>query len=131
MVSFSVSLFLKSPVPRLAHFRANENFLINLKKAKDLTASSDSLCVEWDVGAPFMQKRYLYKFPVNCQKAEYLLFRPTEGNFKRIKGIQYEIVFNTYRLVLLRNLDFGRVDQIKLSRHHKRAIGARSRIPKK
>lgn len=107
LISFSVYLFLDSPIPRLAHFRSNKTFLNTLKKAERLTVSSDSLCVEPDLGAFFMHKRYLYDFPVNYRTAEYILCRPSERNLKKITGIRYKIVFKTRRLILLRNLDFG------------------------
>jgi len=107
LIAFSFYLFSRSPIPRMAHLRSHKNFLLTMKKAEQLTASSDSLCVEWKLGAPFVRKRYLYSFPVNCQIAEYILFCPSDTNLRKIEGIQYEIVLKTPDLILLRNLDFG------------------------
>ena len=81
--------------------------LISLKKVEQLTAGSDSLCVDRGLSVPFMQKRYLYGFPKNYRKAEYLLFRPSNENLRKVRRIDYEIVLKTRRMILLRNLSFG------------------------
>jgi len=74
-----------------------------VKRAERLTAGSDSLCVARGLAAPFMHKRYLYRFPVNYEKSEYIL---CSHRLEEIAGIQYEVVMKTPRLVLLRNLSF-------------------------
>jgi hypothetical protein len=107
LVAFSAVLLLKSQVPRLVQFRGNKDVLISLKKAERLTAQSDSLCVAWGLAAPFAQKRYLYCFPDHYQRAEYILFRPSKENLGKVTGIQYETVFKSPRLILLKNLSFG------------------------
>lgn len=108
LLSISVYLFLDSPVPELAQFRNNKSVLTALKKVEQLTASSDSLCVGRGLAAPFMHKRYLYDFPVNYQKAEYILCRPWDGSLRKITGIQSEVVLRTPRLILFRNLSYGK-----------------------
>jgi uncharacterized membrane protein len=115
LISFSVYLFLDSPIPRLTHYKGNKNLLISLKEAKKIMTNSNSLCVEWDLAGPFMQKRYLYNFPVNYQKAEYILLRPSDKNFSKIKDIHYEIILKTPQLVLLKKLDTGQVNPRKKS----------------
>jgi uncharacterized membrane protein len=103
LISFSVYLFLDSPVPQRTRLKGNPDVLASLKKVEQLTAGSDSLCVARDLAAPFMHKRYLYRFPVNYQKSEYIL---CGHRVKEITGIQYEVVLKTPRFILLRNLDF-------------------------
>jgi hypothetical protein len=79
-----------------------------MKKVEQLTAGSDSLCVGRALAAPFMHKRHLYHFPVNCQKAEYVLCRPWERVLSKIPRTQYEVVLKRNRLILLRNLSYRR-----------------------
>ena len=103
LISFSVYLYLDAPVPERAQLRNDKGIQIAVKRAERLTAGSDSLCVARGLAAPFMQKRYLYRFPVNYEKSEYILCSHRLGE---ITGIQYEVVMKTPRLVLVRNLSF-------------------------
>jgi uncharacterized membrane protein len=108
LMSFSVYLFLHSPIPERVQFRSDKNLLTAMKKVEQLTAGSDSLCVGRALAAPFMHKRHLYHFPVNCQKAEYVLCRPWERVLSKIPRTQYEVVLKRNRLILLRNLSYRR-----------------------
>src|SRR4030042_1286009 len=108
LLSISVYLFLDSPVPALAQFRSNKSVLTALKKVEQLTTSSDSLCVGRGLAAPFMHKRDLYDFPGNYQKAEYIFCRPLDGRLRKITGIQAQVVLRTPRLILFRNLSYGK-----------------------
>lgn len=101
LFSFSVSLLFDSPVPRAAKARGGGPIQVTLKKVDRLTAGSDSLCVSPGLAAPFMHKRYLYRFPVSYEKSEYIL---CSRRLRDIKGIKYEVVLKARRLVLLKNL---------------------------
>ena len=106
LISFSIYLLLGSPLGDLTHYRSNKKRLATVKKAEQLTAGSESLCVARGLAAPFMHKRVLCRFPVNYRKTEYILCRPSDANLKKIRGIRYKVVMKRNHLILLKNLSY-------------------------